>query len=358
MNVMGSFVTSFLRMIYVTMQPRIRAQKMKSIFAILIGVVALLVLIKIAVASGNFVKNTGLSPGTVIRLLVNHGATLSSSDGRTNILVLGIGGGTHEGADLTDTMLVLSLAWKTRTMALISVPRDIWSDTLKDKINSAYHYGEEKKKGGGMILAKAEVEDVIGIPVHYALVFDFSGFKKVIDLVGGVTIDIPQAFTDTEFPIEGRENNLCNGDPQYRCRYQTVHFDSGIQTMDGERSLMYVRSRHAEGNEGGDFARSRRQQDVLIALKQKFTSPFLWLSPARDITLIHALDDATDTDTNLGEFLTVGKFMAQIPSRSIGKIAIDDLLLTPPDWVYGRYVLVPKVDFDTIHVYIKNQLKK
>lgn len=331
---------------------------MRSLFVILVGFAVIVVLIKVFAFGRNFIKNTGLTPSTLIRLLINHGAALSSSDDRTNILVLGIGGGTHEGADLTDTILVISLSWKTKSMAFISVPRDIWSDSLKDKINSAYHYGEEKKKGGGMILAKVEVEDVIGIPIHYAVVIDFSGFKKVIDLVGGITINVPEAFTDTEFPIEGRENDLCNGDPQFRCRYQPIHFDSGIQSMDGERSLMYVRSRHAEGSEGGDFARGRRQQEVLIALKQKFTSPMLWLLPNRDIALMRALDDASDTDMNLGEFLTAGKFMARVPSDNVTKIAIDDMLESPPDWVYGRYVLVPKEDFDAIHEYITTQLKR
>lgn len=340
------------------MQPRVRAQKIKSLLTILIGLAIVIIVIKVLFIGRNFVRETGLSLGTVVRLLVDHGATLSSSNGRTNVLVLGIGGGAHEGADLTDTMLVISLLWKTKSTAFISVPRDLWSDTLRDKINSAYHYGEEKKKGGGMVLAKAEVEDVVGIPIHYAIVIDFSGFKKVIDLVGGLDIKVPQAFTDNEFPVEGRENDLCGGDPQFRCRYQSIHFDAGLQHMDGERSLNYVRSRHAEGSEGGDFARNRRQQDVMVALKEKLTKPMLLLSPAKDIALFHALDDATDADMNLGEFLTVGKFMTGVRDSNIQKIAIDQLLVSPPEWMYGRYVLVPKEDFDTIHAFIQNQLER
>ena len=74
-------------------------------------------------------------------------------------------------------MFTLSLNTATKTVALISIPRDIWSETLKDKVNTAYHYGEEKKKGGGLLLSKVSVEDVIGIPVQYAVVIDFSGFK-------------------------------------------------------------------------------------------------------------------------------------------------------------------------------------
>ena len=110
---------------------------------------------------------------TVAKLVFNGGAPLASSSDRTNILLLGIGGGNHEGSDLTDTMMVLSLDNKKKTSAFISVPRDIWSETLKDRVNSAYHYGEEKKKGGGLLLAKVTVEDIVGMPIHYAVVVDF-----------------------------------------------------------------------------------------------------------------------------------------------------------------------------------------
>jgi len=161
-------------------------------------------------------QETGLTPATVFRLLVNTGAPLKSLDGRTNLLILGIGGGSHAGADFTDTMMVISIVPTARSLAIISVPRDVWSDTLKDKVNSAYHYGEEKKEGGGLVLAKAIVEDILGIPIHYGLVLDFSGFKHVIDLAGGVTITVPNAFVDSEFPIEGRENDDCGGDKTYR----------------------------------------------------------------------------------------------------------------------------------------------
>ena len=103
-------------------------------------------------------RTTGLTPTAIFRLLVNTGVDLKSHEGRTNILLLGIGGGTHAGADLTDTILVVSLDAKRNKMAMISVPRDLWSDTLKDKVNSSYHYGEEKKKGTGLEREKQGVK--------------------------------------------------------------------------------------------------------------------------------------------------------------------------------------------------------
>lgn len=331
--------------------------KIQTVMGLVVLVIGIFLIAKIGIWVQKAMKTTGLTPMTLIRLIVNTGAPLQSSDGRTNILILGIGGGAHAGADLTDTLMILSLNQKRHTMALISVPRDIWSDTLKDKINSAYHYGEEKKKGGGLILAKATIEDVIGLQIHYSVVVDFTGFTKVIDLVDGITVSVPEAFTDTEFPIDGREEDLCDGDRQFRCRYETLHFDVGIQTMNGERALKYVRSRHAEGAQGSDFARSRRQQDVLVALKQKLSSVFLWLSPDRSVKLVRAFDDATDTDLNLGQIATVGKLLARVQGDGVQKISIEDLLVTPPLWQYGRYVLIPKESFEAIHMFVKSQLE-
>jgi polyisoprenyl-teichoic acid--peptidoglycan teichoic acid transferase len=304
-----------------------------------------------------FMRQTGLTPVLMVQLLTNDGITLKSSNDRTNVLLLGIGGGTHAGEDLTDTIIVLSLDNKNHAAALISIPRDIWSDTLKDKINSAYHYGEEKKKGSGMILSKVVAEDVIGMPIQYAILIDFSGFKDIVDLLGGIDVNVSSAFTDNDYPIPGKEQDTCPGDPTNRCVYETVHFDAGRQHMDGARALIYVRSRHAEGEEGSDFARNRRQQEVLIALKDKVMHPFGWITPHRLSLLPQIIDRATNTDMNVGELATVFKKYIRINESDVGKIAFDNLLTVAPQYLYnGLYVLVPTEDWNTVQTYIKSQL--
>lgn len=285
-------------------------------------------------------------------------ATLESSDGSTNILILGIGGGDHEGADLTDMIIVLSLDTVKKTVALISIPRDIWSDTLKDKVNSAYYYGELKQKNGGLLLAKVVAEDVVGMPIHYSLVVDFSGFQKVIDEVGGIDVNVPTAFTDTQYPKPGMENAACPGDPTNACVYETVRFDAGREHMDGARALIYARSRHAEGDEGSDFARSRRQQIIMVALKDWMTHPMKWMTFSRLEMLPKLLDDATDMDMNIAQAITVGKLFASSSQDQIKRITFDQLLDTPPAYLYNNlYVLVPQTSWDDIHSYIKEQLK-
>ena len=319
--------------------------------------VFVILLIKGVLATVGFMHTTGITPKTVISLIFGDGTSLKTIKGRTNIVLLGIAGEDHEGADLTDTILVLSFHAASKKLSMISLPRDLWSDTLKDKVNSAYHYGEVKKKGGGIILAKAIISDMVGLPIDYALVFDFSRFRDIINFFGGVTVVVPKAFTDTEFPIAGKENDACNGDPLLACRYESLHFEAGSQFMDGDMALKYVRSRHADGNEGSDFARSKRQQEVLLALKTKVISKQVFLNPSTVLQLFRVFDSATDTDMNTGELLTIGKLFMNTSGENIQRISLENELYSPPTSWYGRYVLLPNESFEALHLYIRSLLK-
>jgi anionic cell wall polymer biosynthesis LytR-Cps2A-Psr (LCP) family protein len=217
----------------------------------------------------------------VYSFLQNPEENLVYSNGRTNVLLLGIGGEAQYGADLTDTIIFASINIKTGDTVIVSVPRDIWSDYLKAKINTAYHYGEERQTGGGFILAKQSIEEIIGQPIHYTFLLDFKVFVEAIDLLGGIDVEVDQAFDDYKYPIEGKENDDCNGDPDYKCRYEHLHFDEGLQKMDGKTALKFVRSRNAQGEEGTDFSRSQRQQKVIVSLKDKLSSMGVLLNPAK-----------------------------------------------------------------------------
>jgi len=334
-----------------------RFSPLAKIGGILCFFLLLFVVIKVTRTVIDVQRQTGISIPFVFRLFFKDGAPLLSSDDKVTLLLLGHGGGNHEGADLTDTMMVITLDPKYHTAAMIALPRDIWSDTLRDKINSAYHYGEMKKKGEGFILSKTIAEDVIGIPIHYTFLIDFSQFETVINMMGGIEITVPTAFTDTQYPIAGKENDLCNGDKTYACRYETVRFSEGLQYMDGATALKYVRSRHAEGEEGTDFARGKRQQDVIVAMKEKMLKLKLWLRPGLALRLWHAFDDATDTDMTTGELMTIGKQLMQIQESKMKKFSIESLFITAPPGTYGGlYVLLPIDTWKDIHKYIQQQL--
>ena len=141
--------------------------------------------------------------------------TVNSLNNRTNVLVLGKAGEGHIAPDLTDTIMLASFDHKSpQSITLIALPRDIWIDDLRTKLNSVYYWGKEKQElGGGLILAKSSIEEIVGIPVHYAVVIDFSGFTKVIDAIGGIDVDVQRSFIDKKYPIPGKENDECDNLP-------------------------------------------------------------------------------------------------------------------------------------------------
>ncbi len=323
----------------------------KAIFRqpLLIPAIGSLILISILAAVflrlGSSVRQQlGLSPTSVVQLITDGESMIASTNGRVNILLLGVGGGNHEGADLTDTIMLVSLHLKNRTLGLVSIPRDIWSEALQDKINSAYHYAEAKEKGSGLAFSSRAVEEITGLPVHYAMVVDFSQFESLINYIGGIDVFVPASFTDTQYPIAGKENDPCDGDPVFACRYETVTFQQGVQHMDGKRALAYVRSRHAEGNEGTDFSRGKRQQDVIVAIKTKILTLQPWYHPDMSLKLIQSFDDAVTTNLTTGQLLALGKLSSSVDPAQIRKVSMVQYLKEIPFERYERYALEPAED--------------
>jgi len=279
---------------------------------------------------------------------------LRQSNERVNLLVLGAGGTNHIGSDLTDSILFASVDLKSGETVLLSVPRDVWLDSLRAKINTAYYYGEEKKQGGGLILSKAAVSEVLGQPIHYGLLLDFDGFVRAIDLVEGVEIDVERAFDDYQYPVPGMEQ----AEPE-ELRYEHLHFNAGFQTMNGSLALKYVRSRYAEGEEGTDFARSQRQQKLLLAFKDKVFSMKTFFNPKKIRELAGIFGDSVKTDINEREYSEFLKLSLKIKESKIKAVALgDDLFINPPKNQYeNQWVLVPKNnDWQAVYQYIEELL--
>lgn len=284
--------------------------------------------------------------------------SLKTYDNQVSILVLGIAGKNHQGGTLSDSIIVVNYNLKTHKLFTISLPRDIWSDTLQDKINTAYAYGEAKQKNGGLKLAKAEIGAVIGIPIQYTLVIDFDKFKELVDLLGGIEMDVERSFTDKQFPIPGRENAPCGGDPDFKCRYETVSFRKGVTHMDGAKTLKYVRSRHAVGIEGSDFARNKRQQRVLEAIKNKLFLGIKKLALGHLKKIYQAFNTLLTRDVTNQQLAIIFKNI--IFSRNFTRKEItlsQDFFITPDNSSYnGQYVLMPKAgNFSNIHQYIRSK---
>jgi len=286
---------------------------------------------------------------------------LKSTHNQTNILILGISGPGHDGPDLSDSIIVASIDFNRKQLNTISIPRDIWSDTLKDKINSAYAYGAVKQTTGGLVLSKAEVAAIVGIPIHYAVVIDFSEFEKLIDYLGGITINIENSFTDKLFPISGKEADECNNDPEYKCRYETVSFVKGLNHLNGKTALKYVRSRNGNNNEGNDFARSSRQQKVINAIKEKIISFIYYPDVGRLTKLYRNIDRLLIRDIPNQSLAILAKKMIISKNYLANQISLpEDLFIVPEYSDYdGKYVLIPKSgNFDALKTYIECRTKQ
>lgn len=267
---------------------------------------------------------------------------LSSFEDRVNILILGKGGITHTAGDLTDTMLLVSLNLKNGNIFMISLPRDIWISSLRAKLNSAYYWGNQKTKGGGFILAKSEVEKIVGLPVNYAIVFDFGTFKEVVDVLGGIDVDVQHSFVDKKFPIPGLENDLCGGDRSYSCRYETLSFDKGLQHMDGTTALKFVRSRNAEGDEGTDIAREARQQQVIAAVRRKLQDPKVFLNISLMKKLFNVVSSSIETDLTPQDMAILASKINK-NSKTESEVIPEQFLINPPtSKTYdNQYVFIP-----------------
>lgn len=303
----------------------------------------------------------------LLQLLFTKEIELKKADHSINVLLLGIAGGTHDGPELTDTMIFASIDPDKNRVVLVSIPRDIWVPELKAKINTAYAKGNNRKKGGGLTLSKAVVSKVVGQPIDYALAIDFAGFVKAVDLIGGLKIDVKQSFNDYEYPVEEKREDLCDQTLEdatlristesalivFPCRYEHIHFDKGLQYMDGAMSLIFVRSRYAIGEEGTDFARSQRQQKVLYAFKEKIFSLGTILNPIKLTSLYSILAESIDTDIKQSEFDDFIKLMQEVKNAKIysSVIELEDkkknkqgLLKNPPlEDFKGAWVLIPRV---------------
>lgn len=318
--------------------------------------VATVVLILIFAPYYRILTNTvKISP---FKVMLGFGG-LQTLNGRVNILLLGVPGGAHEGPNLSDSINVLSYDLKTNKLTTIGVPRDVWSDTLGQKINAAYATGEAIKPGQGITLARAEVSGIIGMPIHYGVVIRFEQFRKLIDFLEGIEVNAEHSFSDDEFPITGRESDECGGDLQYRCRYETISFEKGLRKMNGETALKYVRSRHATGAQGSDFSRNQRQQAVMKAIRAKLLSPRIILSPSKIEGLYQTLDTLVERDiTNNQAALIVKNIIIKRNLVQSSGVLPRDLFTVPQAWQYnGQYVLIPEDgSFLAVHKYIDDLL--
>jgi polyisoprenyl-teichoic acid--peptidoglycan teichoic acid transferase len=346
---------------------RVKRKILKHVWPVRVFLMFLLFAVVGTLGFGAYVisKNLGLSNffNLAGNFITANESLIASDNGRVNILVMGIGGEGHAGSLLTDTMLLVSIGLEDPSVVSVSIPRDIWIPELRIKINSAYYWGDQKNPGKGSALARSVVKDVLGVQIHYSALVDFSGFRKIIDVVGGVDVEVETAFTDDMYPIAGLENDLCGGDKTYKCRYESIAFDEGVQTMDGEIALKFVRSRHAEGDEGTDFARSRRQQKVIEAIKNKLVTPQIFLNPRKIFEIREVFMESIQTDIEMDQAAVIARKIFDSKDNIKSYSIPEDLLVNPPiSKTYDNlYVFIPKAgngNWEEIHKWMVSVIQK
>ncbi len=227
---------------------------------------------------------------------------------RINILLLGLDRRPDEVYSRTDTMILVTVDPNAKTAGMLSIPRDLWVSIPgygEDRINKAYFLGGANNyPGGGPALAMKTVQYNLGVPVHFYAQIDFRGFEEVINTLGGIDVYSPETIDDPKFP-----------DSNYG--YDPFYIEEGQHHLDGHDAMRYARTR---ATAGADFSRAKRQQQVLLAIRDKALQlnmipkiPELWSQ----------FSDTVETDLQLVDIVELAQLANDINADNIQSAVID-----------------------------------
>lgn len=244
---------------------------------------------------------------------------------RVNTLILGLDRRPDQGTVVrSDTVILATVYPAGPRVALLSVPRDLYLEIPgygSGRINTAHFWGEKEAKGGGPALAAETVEQNFGVPVDHYVRVDFDGFRAIVDAVGGIDVAVEKPIVDGAYPTDD---------------YGTMRIEipAGLQHMDGETALRYVRSRHGSS----DLERAERQRKVLIALGRQLLEPDMWPSLP---SIYQVVMENVNTDLTGWDVLLMAPSLYRVGPEGIEHRVVDRELTRP--WVSpdGGAVLLP-----------------
>jgi polyisoprenyl-teichoic acid--peptidoglycan teichoic acid transferase len=286
-------------------------------------------------------------------------AKKTADNERVNLLFMAHGGAGGDNPDFTDTMLVLSIRPSTHRATVISLPRYLLVDipasptgAVQGKLYSAYALGAEADRAflqprwtrptGPGDLAAATVGATIGQPIDRWVSVDIAAFQALIDAVGGVRVNIPEALDDPQYPSDVDEQTI------------HIHFDAGPQTLDGKRALEYARSRLSTS----ESDRSRRQEIVLFAVLQKLKMSGLTNAPSL-LATAGELKDGVRTDLTLAEMQDLRHVLGTVNEGDVTAITLEDSPLLEKKTLSnpGAEVLVPTSgSYDELRAFVASRL--
>ncbi|MCA9375016.1 LCP family protein [Candidatus Dojkabacteria bacterium] len=284
-----------------------------------------------------------------------------TSGHRTNALIVGIDTrGSRPGLQNTDTIMVISYDHITKDTVIYSIPRDLYAEIPGEnwdiKINGIYSRFESQEEGTGLAKLKEAVEEITGLKLQYYAMVDVDGFQDVIDILGGIDVYVENSFTDYAFPAENGKDV-----------YEVVSFKKGVQTMDGEAAMKYVRSRKSLDNgEGSDFARARRQQQVIKGIQNKILSTETLLNPTKILDIINSMKDKIEiSEYSTEEVRAVADVLQESSQGKVYSFVMDPAVGNSKILVRGNdpeaYYIQPALGlgvYDDIHKFIDQSLEK
>jgi LCP family protein required for cell wall assembly len=323
---------------------------------LLLGIVLFFILFTVSLALPR-VFSFHFDSKNILALFSNTISTTWSQDedetGDIDILILGRWGRENDAPDLTDSIIVLHYNKSANAFVTVSIPRDLLVQSKllgRVKINEVYP-GSKKTlwTEWGMNHLMEIVSQITGKDIRLYSMIDFNGFRKLIDAVGWVEIDVPERLYDPEYPTKN-------------WGYTIVDIPPGLQHFDGDKALKYSRSRHTTS----DFDRSRRQQLVIQALREKMTSLEVLSSPRKIENIYSLLSDSVESNLSLKDIYWILKIASKISKNDIYTYALDvscfdairlchpgGLIYSPGrELFWGLSVLLPKKASPTIiHTY-------
>jgi len=325
----------------------------------LVVLVLLIVFVSFAVSTLQKVLAFGSAISTQKNALSTQTGYLSTND-RVNILVMGYGGSGHDGAYLTDSMMIMSLLPQSHHTTLLSVPRDLWVQVPSgsgnyQKINSVYGVGSNNNANpaAGGDAAAQKVSLITGLNVQYWVTINFAGFRDFINAIGGVDVYVLDSF------------NACypkNDDASIDASWIKVQFNKGLQHMDGNTAIEYARAREplevcGKGTsqnqaELTDFARSARQQIIIKAALSKIKNIGTWPH------LYNALDALQHTIYSNLSLADLAQFALHMDLNGAHRVGLSNQnVLVDATSNDGQYILLPaNNNWQAIIDYVKQQL--
>jgi len=280
-----------------------------------------------------------LQPG----LLPVHQLLPENDENRENILLLGYRGPDDpNGGLLTDTLMILSVEKSTDRVAMISIPRDLFiqipGTKINEKINYAYAYGQEQRGGQGVLYIKAAIAQVTGLFIDNVVLVNFNAFSDLVDALGGINIYLKEPFVEN---IQFSKEII-------------IDLPVGENHLNGQTALYYIRSRYTTS----DFDRAKRQQRVLLAIKDKATSLGVLANPIKVFALLDALGKNVKTDLGVGDIKNLLVLYGRLDFDTLQTKVFDT---TPQGLLYadqsdtGAYILLPVGgNFDQIKAACQN----